>query len=41
VTAAARALLSPAHYGAAFQRGREVTLATLEAALDGLLTPGA
>jgi hypothetical protein len=41
VTAAARALLSPAHYGAAFQRGRDVTLATLEAALDGLLTPGA
>ena len=41
VTAAARASLSPADYGAAFQRGREVTLATLEAATDGLLTPGA
>ena len=41
MTAAARALLSPADYGAAFQRGREVTLATLEAATDGVLTPGA
>ena len=41
VTAAARALLSPADYGAAFQRGGEVTLATLEAATDGVLTPGA
>ncbi|MGH3293277.1 MAG: hypothetical protein ACRDP7_15855, partial [Trebonia sp.] len=41
VAAAARALLSPAHYSAAFQRGQEVTLATLEAALDGFLTPGA
>jgi len=41
VTAAARALLSPADYGAAFQGGREVTLATLEAAPDGFLTLGA
>ncbi len=41
VTAAARALLGPADYGAAFQRGQAVSLATLEAALDGFLTRGA
>ena len=41
VTAAARALLDPADYGAAFQRGQAVSLATLEAALDGFLTRGA
>jgi hypothetical protein len=35
-----RALLSPADYGAAFDRGREVTLATVEAALEALLGPG-
>jgi hypothetical protein len=40
VTAAVRALLSPADYGAAFDRGREVTLATIEAALEALLGPG-
>jgi hypothetical protein len=40
VTAAVRALLSPAGYGAAFDRGREVTLATIEAALEALLGPG-
>jgi len=41
VTAAARALLSPAHYSAAFQRGQEVSLATLEGALSTFLTSGA
>jgi predicted ATPase/DNA-binding SARP family transcriptional activator len=42
VAAAARALLGPADYSAAFQRGQQVTLATLEAALRALLlTPGA
>jgi len=41
VAAAARELLGPATYGAAFQRGEQVTLATLEAALGPLLTPGA
>ena len=41
VTAAARALLSHAAYSAAFQRGQGVTLATLEAALAEVLTPGA
>jgi hypothetical protein len=40
VTDAVRALLSPADYGAAFDRGREVTLATVEAALEALLGPG-
>jgi hypothetical protein len=42
VAAAARAVLGPADYRAAFQRGQQVTLATLEAALRALLlTPGA
>ena len=41
VTAAARALLSHADYSAAVQRGQGVTLATLEAALAEVLTPGA
>ena len=41
VTAAARALLSPGDYSAAFQRGREVTLATLGAALAEFLMYGA
>jgi predicted ATPase/DNA-binding SARP family transcriptional activator len=41
VAAAARALLGAADYSAALQRGQEVTLATLEAALAGFLTPGA
>ena len=41
VAAAAREALGPADYGAAFQRGRAVTPATLEAALGGFLTPGA
>ena len=41
VAAAARELLGTADYGAAFQRGRAVTPATLEAALAEFLTPGA
>jgi tetratricopeptide (TPR) repeat protein len=41
VAAAAREALGPAGYDAAFQRGRAVTPATLEAALGGFLTPGA
>jgi predicted ATPase/DNA-binding SARP family transcriptional activator len=41
VAAGARAALGPAGYGAAFQRGRSVTPATLEAALEEFLTPGA
>ena len=36
-----RALLSPAGCGAAFDRGRAVTLATIEGALEALLGPGA
>jgi hypothetical protein len=40
VTVAVRALLSPADYGAAFQRGLEVTPATLEAGLGAFLAPG-
>ena len=41
VTAAVRALLSDADYGAAFQRGQGATRATLEGALAEVLTPGA
>jgi hypothetical protein len=41
VAAGAREALGPAGYGAAFQRGRAVTPATLEDALGGFLTPGA
>jgi MalT-like TPR region len=41
VAAGARALLGPDGYSAAFQRGLQVTLATLEAALGAMLTPGA
>jgi predicted ATPase/DNA-binding SARP family transcriptional activator len=41
VAAAARELLGTADYAAAFQRGRAVTPATLEAALADFLTPGA
>ena len=41
VTAAARALLSHADYSAAFQRGQEVTMATLMAALAEVRNPGA
>jgi hypothetical protein len=41
VAAAARELLGTADYSAAFQRGRAVTPATLEAALAEFLTPGA
>ena len=39
--AAARVLLSHADYSAAFQRGQEVTPATLEAALAEVRNPGA
>jgi predicted ATPase/DNA-binding SARP family transcriptional activator len=41
VTAAACALLSPADYSAALERGRAVSLPTLEAALRAFLAPGA
>jgi hypothetical protein len=39
--AASRALLSPADYGAVFQRGQRVTPRTLGAALATVLAPGA
>jgi hypothetical protein len=40
VTAATRAALSTADYGAAFARGQRVTLDTLEAELGAYLAPG-